>query len=57
MSTKLYDLTSSLLSFLLCVSTISSKICLTLNYTEITYSNNVEYVEVRIDPQLNFQEI
>ena len=34
---------------------IPSQICLTLNDTEIPYSNNVKYLGVHIDPQLNFQ--
>ena len=34
---------------------IPSQICLTLNDTEIPHSNNVKFLGVRIDPQLNFQ--
>ena len=32
-----------------------SQICLTLNDTKISHFNNVKYLRVHIDPQLNFQ--
>ena len=38
------------------MNAIPSHICLTLNDTEVPYSNNVKYLGVHhIDPQLNFQ--
>ena len=32
-----------------------SEICLTINDTQIPYSNNVKYLEVHINPKFNFQ--